>query len=190
MPRANHVNPYRRYQRKPGDYSNGITVPAGWAAWVRTLRNQFVRILARPNTEDQTPVVLWYISYGATKGLAIRLTDMTEKEITALQVFLNDTIDLALPIIRLRDGRANDLVSSGLDDLDGRVDRIFPEVVNRAWARGIDSESILQRLAYIPGGDGVDLGSDPEPGDDEPGLAEYNSGDNGASDHVTPIVLD
>lgn len=177
MARRDHQNPYTRFKRgeKP-DYANAIVIPPEWGAWVKTFRNQFVRILARPKLEEQTPKIVLYITIPGQRGLAISLTDLTVKELSAIKVFLNETIDLALPICEVRDGVSNDLVNQGLDDTDNRVDRIFPEVVTRAWARGIDGDSVFQRLAYIPNANGAGEPSGGEPGGDQPGVAERNTG--------------
>lgn len=188
-PRADHQNPYTRYKPKR-EFTPTIKVPGHWAAWVRTFKNQIVRLLIREEAIGEGPAILLY--FPATRAgrasLAINLSELTEKELDAIQVFLNDTFDLARPICRLRDGNAYERAQQG-DDSDSRVYRIFPEVVNRPWASGIDAASVLDRLAHVSNGHATGELADPILGGDESGMAEYDAIDIFSQDYNTPIDL-
>lgn len=189
MPRSDHANPYKRQSHKKRDYSERQQTPSYWAGWMRTYRNQVVRILSSKK-EGEGPDVLLYWPPGPNgrNNLALNLSDLTEAELLALRGFLEGTFDLALPVCRLRDGNANERFTDG-DDSDSRVYRQLPEVVERPWAIGINSESILERLAYVPPVDEPGGGAAEVFGGDEPGLVEPDEADVEPEDDYEAVDL-
>jgi len=146
MARRDNVNPHTRHVRPKWQF------PADWAEFIDLFDQRIVKILGY-ESEDKTlgPDVIMYILYKTAykSQMAINLTRLTEPELDALKNILDSTIELARPIVQLRDKVARDNLDHG-EDSDPRVYRPVPNIIKRPWAVGIDAASVLDRSEDLP----------------------------------------
>jgi hypothetical protein len=144
-------NPYQRVDR-----SRREQVSPSWARWVTTFRNFFVQSIHEEEEAGQGPSVVFYVpkSYNAVK-FAIDFTALSPDELDAVEGLLQSCIDLARPIVLMRDGKAKENAANG-DDSNSRVYRPVSRVVVRPWARDLDGQGLLDRpKGFLPGDAGV-----------------------------------
>lgn len=145
MARADNQNPYTRHKRKPFQY------PPDWAGFVDFGDQRIVQILGTGKEPEKGPDVVLFLTFRVAykTQMAIDLSRFTEEELDAFKQFVNDTIELARPIVQQRDRVAKENYERGIDS-DPRIYRGVPKVIRRPWAVGIDASSVLDRLEDIP----------------------------------------
>lgn len=160
-----------------------------WAGWIKLARHHLVLMISReePPGDDGVsfgPRVGIYFpprDNGLRYGFGIEVSDFTELELNAFEEFIHNVIELARPITQLRDQRTREGYAQGSDDY-ARLYRSPPEVVTRPWARGLDSESLLIRLAYDAPGIRANRNPDGAVSTASDGLAEQDENDAESSD--------
>lgn len=158
MARRDNVNPHTRHVRPKWQF------PADWAEFIDLFDQRIVKILGYGSeAKELGPDVVMYILYKTAykSQMAINLSRLTEPELDALKSILDSTIELARPIVQLRDKVARDNLDRG-EDSDPRVYRPVPNIIKRPWAVGIDAASVLDRSEDLPTRPGHD--KPPNPG--------------------------
>lgn len=158
-------------------------------AWVETHIGQFMVMRYRegdpePETNKAQPepgptIRLMHPKSG--RPIMWNLTALTLEELTALRELLNLALDLAEPVVKLRDEAANDAWKHG-DDSFVRLYRRSPQLVRRPGVFGEDGKSLLDGPDDVPqghDGDGDSALGVPSVG---PGLAEREPQDPGTQD--------
>lgn len=178
----------RRYNAK-NSLNNVVGLAPDWAGWIKTTRHQFVKLLIRENPPvgdypPQGPSVIMFLPgrpNALREGYSINLTMMTEDELLAFKQFVSEITELALPVCQLRDKLAREDYEQGRDNYD-RIYRSPPQVVTRAWARGIDGQGLLKRLAHDAEYVKANVVTDDSVSDDGNELAESGTNDGTAKD--------
>jgi len=153
-------NPYNR-----GDRTKREQIAPQWARWVTTFRNFLVQLITEEEVEGQGPSVIFYVpmSHNGVR-FAFDFTALSPDELDAVEGLLKSCIDLARPIVKHRDGKAKQDAADGYDS-NPRVYRPLPTVVERAWARGLDGQSLLNRRTGFLPRDAADVVTDHRAGD-------------------------
>lgn len=118
---------------------------------------------------------------GRKNPLRWNFSAMTQEELEKTRQFFNHLFDLADPVVRERDRKANEAFKKG-DDSYSRIYRPVPQLVTRERPKRQHDQGVLERPGSIPEGvgGGADLGGGLRAG--SPELADGQPQDSGIQD--------
>jgi hypothetical protein len=157
MPRQYRPGSRRGYRQSDGRMSKNRV------AWARLVIGQLILMRGYSDEESveeekdvrqergSTYRILITRSTGG-RPAQLNLTALTHEEFLIFKEFMLMAMDLAEPVIKLRDKVAQDAFDKG-DDSFARIYRQVPQLVVREGTIGDDSEGVLDGLENLPDGD-------------------------------------